>query len=65
VKAFRDLPHAGPARLAQRLRYAAFQLGWDLRPPKAFALTPGPRKPGADSFLDHAAFDSFPAASFV
>ena len=48
-----DLANAGAAGLGQRGPYGVFHPFGYRRPPQAFALTTGPRNPGADSFLNH------------
>jgi hypothetical protein len=44
--------HTWPARSRQSLPDALFQLGSYRRAPQPLALTPSPRKPGTDSFLN-------------
>jgi hypothetical protein len=53
-----DLAHAfSTSRCAQSLADGVFRLGSYGGPAQPFALALAPRKPGADSFLDHGALE--------
>src|SRR5262249_61323476 len=45
--------HTGSSRRRQGLTDSSFECRGNWGAPEALTLTPGPRKPGADSFRDH------------
>src|SRR5262249_44840278 len=49
--------HTGPPRSPQGLTDSFFECRGNWRASEAFTLTPGPRKPGADSFCNHRPFE--------
>ena len=51
-------PYARPPRSRQSLTDSFFQRRGYRRPTKPLPLAPGPRKSGADAFLNHGALDS-------
>src|SRR6478609_11214005 len=50
-------PYARPPRSRQRRTDSFFQRRGYRRPTKPLPLAPGPRKPGADAFLNHGALE--------
>src|SRR5262249_61883559 len=50
-------PYAGPPRSRQSLTDSFLQCRGYRRPTKTRPLAPGPRKPGADAFLNHGALE--------
>jgi len=56
-KLFCNDAHTRPPRSRQGLADSFFECWGNWRAPEAFTLTPGPRKPGADSFLNHRPFE--------
>jgi hypothetical protein len=53
AEAFGNDAHTGPPRSRQGFTDSFFECGGNRRPPKAFTLIPGARKPGTDSFRNH------------
>src|SRR5260370_29150342 len=52
-EAFGNDAHTGPSRSRQGLTDSFFECRGNRGPPEALAFTPGPRKPGTDSFSNH------------
>ena len=50
-------PYARPPRSRESLTNSFFQRRGYRRPTKLLPLAPGPRKPGADTFLNHGALE--------
>src|SRR5262249_30810062 len=57
LELFGNDAHTRSSRLRQSLADSLFECRGNWGAPEAFTLTPGPRKPGTDSFLNHRPFE--------